>query len=215
MIDPGDVEQYVKNPNRLIDLVREVIDKMNFQEDEEEIYKTEGQLLEISRTIERLEKKEIPVLDSLRAEKNRLAIDLANKAEAHQTLSNFADDLLEIVDYLKTRLNRGNLDSNKKRSKNNRTKSPRTSNAVLREHIISALVNLGGSARIGDVFTEMRKQLKGILLIEDMEWRENVSKRVWQINTNIERYRMVQEGILKADSPRGIWELTEEYNEVP
>jgi hypothetical protein len=34
------------------------------------------------------------------------------------------------------------------------------------------------------------------------------SKR-WEKNANWERYRMVQERLLRSDSPQGIWELSE------
>ncbi len=89
--------------------------------------------------------------------------------------------------------------------------STRTRQEAFREHIISALRRLGGSASVADVLEEMRRQLKGKLLPGDLEWRDSANEYIWQNNVRWERSRMTREGALRRDSPRGIWELGEDY----
>lgn len=74
--------------------------------------------------------------------------------------------------------------------------------------ILTTLVNLGGRARSEIVTDEVGKLLKSILKPNDYErlasgvlrWRNRVA---WQ------RLNMINEGLLKAGSPRGTWEITE------
>ena len=41
-------------------------------------------------------------------------------------------------------------------------------------------------------------------------WREATREYVWQNNAKWERFQMIQEGLLRRGSPRGIWELSED-----
>lgn len=74
--------------------------------------------------------------------------------------------------------------------------------------ILSTLVNLGGRARSETVTDEVGKLLKTTLKPNDYErlpsgvvrWRNRVA---WQ------RLNMINEGLLRSGSPRGIWEITE------
>jgi len=82
---------------------------------------------------------------------------------------------------------------------------------ILKKEIIKALQKLGGRGEIRQVMDEVGKQLEGKLTEGDLEWRESVKMYAWQHNVCWARYKMVQEGILRRDAPRGIWELTEKY----
>jgi hypothetical protein len=97
----------------------------------------------------------------------------------------------------------------KEKKARKRSKLPRTDPAVLRDHIARALRTLGGKARAAEVVDEMGRQLDGQLLPGDLEWRDSTREYAWQNNAKWERYRMVQDGALRNDSPRGIWELPE------
>ena len=57
----------------------------------------------------------------------------------------------------------------------------------------------------------MGEILTGKFYPRDLEQRESTKAIVWQNNAQWERLRMVQDGILKANSPKGVWELSKEY----
>ena len=85
---------------------------------------------------------------------------------------------------------------------------PVTSQSILREYIIQALKEFGGSARRSDVLERMREMLKDRLTPRDFEKRGD-RVIIWENNACWERAAMVREGILKDESKFGYWELAE------
>jgi hypothetical protein len=169
----------------------------------------ETQLREISRAVEKLEKMGVAVPDVLRAEKTRLAAALSVRTESAQALNRLADELDHVLNDLKARSGRDNKMPPTKKLGRKHFRSPKTDGKILRENIIRALKKLGGRARVGDVKTEIGRQLEGKLLPGDLEWRKATKEYVWQNNAKWERFRMIKDGLLRSDSPRGIWELSE------
>ena len=204
-----DIDRFVKDPSLLIDLCRDVIDRIDCASDNAKTGEKEAQLREIAKAIEKLEKMGVPVTDALRAEKTRLVAELGIQAQSEQTLRQLADEFNEIVKALNVRLGLGGAATNTKKPTIKRSRTPKTDKAVLRKNIIKALQTLGGRAGVSDVIEEMGRQLKGKLLPGDLEWRESTNEYAWQNNAKWERYRMTQDGTLRSDSPRGYWELGE------
>jgi hypothetical protein len=209
-----DVERFVKDPSLLPDLCREVIDQLDSQDEnaEEEMAAMDIQLREISKAVEKLEKQGVAVPDVLRAEKTRLASALGVQAESIQVLNQLADELDEILSDLKSRLGR-DVPAGVKRKRSKRSLLQRTDKSVFRNLIIEALEQKGGSAHKNDILKYIGAKLDGKLLPGDMEWRDTSKDYVWQNNTSWERFAMVTDGILKADSRRGYWELSDDYKE--
>jgi hypothetical protein len=195
----------------LVELCREVIDKINAGSDDARVGEKEAQLREISRTIERLEKTGVAVPDVLRAEKTRLAADLGIKAEAAQALNHLADEFEEMLKDLKARLGRDAPTTTTKRVSGKRSRSRRTDMNIFKEHILMALRKFGGRAKGTEVVEEVGRQLDGKLLPGDLEWNERNKLYAWQHKTQWARFEMTQEGTLRSDSPRGIWELSEAH----
>jgi hypothetical protein len=208
MSDGADIDRFVKDPSLLVELCREVIDELDAGTADSAVSEREAQLREIAKTIERLEKVGVAVPEVLRAEKTRLAASLAVHADSTQMLSQLADEFANIMKELKARLGQAPNNAAPK-VKGKRSRAPRTDKAVLRMQILRALKKLGGSARVAHIIEEMGRELEGKLLPGDMEWREATNEYVWQNNTKWERHRMVQDGILRNDSPYGIWALAE------
>lgn len=204
------IENYVKDPSLLVELVNEVIDRLSNGQDESSMAEMEAQLREVAEAIDNLDKVGVPIPDALRAEKTRLAAALGVQAQITQTLGMFSDELDEIVRDLKSRLGRsGQVSEKKPRAK--RSKSPKTDKHTLRQLLIEALQHLGGSAHKNEVLKYMEQKLEGKLLPGDLEWREATNDYAWQNNACWERFRLIEDGIFKAGSPRGIWELNEEH----
>lgn len=80
-----------------------------------------------------------------------------------------------------------------------------------RQPILEAIMELGGSAPIDDVLGLVEQNMSKEL--NDVDYQPLPSDPNclrWRNTAQWARYNMVQEGLLKSDSPRGIWEITEE-----
>lgn len=212
MSEDSTIDRFVKDPSLLVELCRDVIDRLDSYTEATDIVEQQTQLREIAKTIERLEKAGVSVPDVLRAEKTRLAASLSIHADARQALTHLADEFGDILKDLRSQLGLDQVSHVERTEKKarNRSKLPRTDPPVLRDHIVRALRTLGGKARAAEVVENMGRQLDGTLLPGDLEWRDSTREYAWQNNAKWERYRMVQDGTLRNDSPRGIWELPED-----
>ena len=85
-----DIDRFVKAPSLLIDLCRDVIDRIDCGSNNADTGEKEAQLREIAKAVEKLEKMDVPVPDALRAEKTRLAADLGTQSQTEQTLQHLA-----------------------------------------------------------------------------------------------------------------------------
>lgn len=87
----------------------------------------------------------------------------------------------------------------------------RTPEDAFRRPILETLVELGGGAPIGEVLKRVEQKMKGALNQYDYEplpsdprsprWRNTAQ---WCRNT------LVREGLMKSDSPYGVWEISDE-----
>ncbi len=205
------VEDFAKNPDELLDLVRQVIEHLVAEDHHSGIASMQAQLHEISRAIENLEKRSIHIPDVLRAEKTRLAAAVSVQSESALALNHLTEGLMEILNKSKPATNRIIQLKNSKRTGKKRSTSPKTSGKIIREHIIEALRHYGGSASKREVHKYLEEKLNEILLPGDMEWRQSTGNYAWQNNTDWERYHMIRDGVLKKGSQIGIWELSEDY----
>jgi hypothetical protein len=207
----GEVERYVKDPSLLVELCREVIQRLDAGSENGETAAMEAQLREIARAIDKLDKQSVPVPDALRAEKTRLAAALGMSAEAAQTLNHLADELDELLEDLKDRISRTAEAGPAKKPRTKRSKSPKTDRSILRSLIIEALNELGGSAHKTDLYKLIEKKYEGRFLPGDFDYLPDGIRIAWKNYSDWEGTVMRQEGVLKANSTRGIWELSEAH----
>jgi len=219
MNNTADIDRFVRDPSTLVELCREVVDRLDASSDDAAVAEQEAQLRAIAKAVEQLEKSRVAVPDPLRAEKTRLAASLAVTADAKLALAQLADEFQDILKDVRERLgqnaNTPETKQPKQTTKHARTprsqKLPKTTHVVLREHILRALKKLGGKARMSEVMEEMSRQLDGKLLPGDFALRQDGKSIAWKNNAQWERLKMRQEGILRDDSPSGIWELVKEH----
>ena len=86
------------------------------------------------------------------------------------------------------------------------------SNKYYRQPILEALRELGGKGTVDDVLSRVLIKVRPRLSQIDFE-KTTANLVRWKNTAQWERYKMVLDGILKSNSPRGIWELEEEYKE--
>lgn len=89
-------------------------------------------------------------------------------------------------------------------------KGLRTPEKEFVQPILEALLELGGKADMQKVLKRVYISMKNILNEYDMEpLPSNPKQKRWENTAQWARVTMVNEGFLKSDSPRGIWEITE------
>jgi hypothetical protein len=99
----------------------------------------------------------------------------------------------------------------KKKVKGKLKKGLRTPEEQFIIPILEAIIELGGRAKVKDVLERVYDKMKNILNSYDEEplrSRRNVKR--WENTARWARQKMVEKGLLAKDSPRGIWEITEE-----
>jgi len=86
----------------------------------------------------------------------------------------------------------------------------RTPEAAYREPILRVLAEMGGSGRIGDVLERVGQIMKPVLKEVDYDpLASDPDLPRWRNAAQWARATMVKEGLLKADSPRGVWEISD------
>jgi hypothetical protein len=84
----------------------------------------------------------------------------------------------------------------------------KTPNPTYRRPILEALHELGGSASADEVLNEVEKKVRSILTDVDLQKLPSGVDTRWRNAAQWVRFALVKEGLLKSDSPRGIWEIT-------
>jgi restriction system protein len=81
--------------------------------------------------------------------------------------------------------------------------------------ILQALAERNGSARVREVLGQVYEKIKHRLNDVDREQLPSNSKTTrWENTAQWARHRMVQEGLLKSNSPHGVWEITEKGRRI-
>jgi restriction endonuclease Mrr len=74
---------------------------------------------------------------------------------------------------------------------------------------------MGGSAPVEQVLDRVGEKMKAVLNDYDRQSLPSYPNTVrWRNNVQWCRNSMVQEGLMKADSPRGVWEITDSGKEA-
>ena len=76
--------------------------------------------------------------------------------------------------------------------------------------ILESLIEMGGSGRMKNVLNRVLGKMKNKLKPKDYDKLSSGTEIRWKNAAAWERNKLKVEGHLKKDSPRGIWEITEE-----
>ena len=86
----------------------------------------------------------------------------------------------------------------------------RTPNEAFHTPILKALIDLGGTGRVKEVLDRVEELMSDQLNKYDYETLpSNPNELRWRNNAQWARWRLVQNGYLASDSPRGVWEITD------
>ncbi|MCX5643220.1 MAG: winged helix-turn-helix domain-containing protein [Phycisphaerae bacterium] len=76
--------------------------------------------------------------------------------------------------------------------------------------ILQVLSEMGGSGKVAEVLDRVGKRMKGVLKKPDFEpLASGPDNPRWRNAAQWARNAMVNEGLLKKDSPRGVWEVSD------
>lgn len=83
----------------------------------------------------------------------------------------------------------------------------KTPQSAYNQPIMEAIYELGGSAPVGEVLQVVEKKMKSLLT--DVDYQELPSGNIrWDNTAQWARRQLVIDGLLKSESPRGVWELS-------
>jgi|GEM_PF-957519 len=89
------------------------------------------------------------------------------------------------------------------------SKGEKTPRQAFRIPILEVLVELGGKGKTDKILEKVENKMKHILNPVDYEKLPSGVMIRWQNTAQWEKYVMVQDGLLRSDSPKGVWEITE------
>mgnify|MGYP006293432099 CR=1 FL=1 len=191
----------------VLDLLREIVSEIREVLDDSEWKAKDMQLREISRTVEKLDSVNVSVPDDLRRLKTGLAQELTHRDRAEEKRTELLSGLTAIVDELQAMGEPIRTTTKTTGSRRRRSRSSQTVYPELREALIEVLRDKGGSAPAGEILDEMAVRLDGKLGPEETKIL-NDGRPSWRYKTYTVRGQLIEEGILKDDSPMGRWELS-------
>ena len=193
----------------LIQQLNNLITDLESQEDKE-LDDLKKQLDAVNRAISTLKTNDLSIPQDLTDTQERLKADVLDRDEVSVVFAFLKDELEKISDRVRrlenTQRSAQTASLRSVRAGTRTIKGSYVSKDTLRRTLIESLKTFGGSARKIEVEDEMERRLRGILTDADCEHLSDGTER-WRKSAQWMRYRLVQEGILKANSPRGIWEL--------
>ena len=94
-------------------------------------------------------------------------------------------------------------------------KGQRTPESAYYQPILQVLKEMGGSGKVADLLERVLKIMKPALKSVDFEpLASGPENPRWRNAAQWARNSMVRDGLLKADSPRGVWEISERGRDV-
>lgn len=163
---------------------------------------------------EKIERVIAPVQDAIAKAREDLA-ELLREATAEGRFAE-ARQMLHVYEQLETcsrRLSAAGeapCDEDNRRAYRRLPRGKATPQAAFRLPVLRALASLGGRAHVREVLQKVEEQMRSQLnevdrepLPSDPETPRWMNKACW------ERFEMVREGLLRGDSPRGVWELSD------
>ena len=210
-----DVLEYLaSSPDVLLDIVGEILKRYRNAIDKQSSVESQKQLVEISKTIDRLESASIPVPDELRNLKSSL-LSLSN--DRKQAMAIY-DMLIRGLSNLCT-IYKQNGHAKSKRQKRDKgdgsqvRQGCRTSRNTFIRAIVQVMEQMGNSGSNKEIHQKVEVVLADVLTPEDYEL-DSIGRVIWYHQVDWARLYMAKIGMIKNDSPRGVWELSDRYKEL-
>jgi predicted CopG family antitoxin len=130
--------------------------------------------------------------------------------EAYEFLERHVEGFETPNDVIKRLLGLNNKDNKGELNAGRRKRGQVLHRSEYRIPILESLVELGGSGETDEVLKRVFQRVKHRLTAYDNEDIPSGTEIRWRKNANWERFNMAREELLNNNSPKGIWEITEE-----
>ena len=170
-----------------------------------------SQIRVINKTIKTMEKDRIAIPKELIRVRNKLTADLKQENNPEEVLVFLSDELLKSLQKIKVKRSKKSLLPEKLGSRQRIGRNvKRISNVEMKKVLIEVLQEAGGSENLKQIQMKIESKNKHRFSEADLEKLEGGIPR-WVKTLQMLRNPLIQRKILKKDSPRGIWELTDKY----
>jgi restriction system protein len=167
-------------------------------------------LEEIEKVANAVNESGAAALTSGRYDEARAAIEHATRlAEFRERVKSLQTEWDRLVDAAPVEVVRrpGRTRRKRRRSLSRGLKTPERS---FRRPILESLVELGGRASVDAVLRKVEEKMRHVLNEYDYQRLPSTPKEVrWENTAKWCRSMLVKEGLMRADSPRGVWEISE------
>ena len=208
------IEYLASKPDVLLDIIEEILKRYYEINNNLNIAESKKQLIEISKTIDRLENTGISVPDELRNLKSSL---LAVSNDSNQTQAKYETLIRGLNDLCNKYKQKGNLKPKRRKLTSDDSSPIRRGRLTPKNTLIKAIVQvmeqMGNSGHMREIHNRLEDVLANVLNSEDYK-KDSSGLVTWHHQVDWARLYMVKKGILKNDSPRGIWELSENYQKI-
>lgn len=165
-------------------------------------------LEEFESEMELIHQQSVKMLEKKEYEKATKIIEQVGKIKAlHSQIENLRREWNELFWKSPNRKSRKNTAQPKARRLGRGIKTPQTAYYL---PILKALELMGGKGSVTEVLEKVGRIMQGNLKDVDFEsLPSNSTVKRWENSAQWARNSMVHDGLLKKDSPHGIWEITE------
>jgi restriction system protein len=167
-------------------------------------------LEEIEQVANAVHESGAAALRSGRYDEARAAIEHATRlAEFRERVKSLQTEWNRLVDAAPVEVVRRPGGTRRKRYRS-LSRGLRTPAKSFRRPILESLVELGGRASVDAVLRKVEEKMRHVLSEYDYQCLPSTPNEVrWENTASWCRYMLVKEGLMRADSPRGIWEISE------
>ncbi|QSZ66149.1 hypothetical protein RJ40_00855 [Methanofollis aquaemaris] len=189
------------------------------QNEDPELLKKKNQIGALNLAMNQLTACELHVPEDLKLRKESLEDEVARMGDPDVVLPVMHDELVELVHMIEIHFNdsrgrsgKARIRKNKKSFKNLHKENKSFSSGeitprnVLKLVLIDVLRDMGGRGGVGEIKDEMIIRIGDQFTDKDKEQHSSGYAR-WWYNTQWVRQELVFDGVLRDDSPRGVWEL--------
>lgn len=203
------VEQALHHIRLLSDILDQIVDK---SDSGNSLNSKKEQLSDLTKIINQWEAKNLPVPDEFRMMQMKLTAEVDHAKEKASSLDRIKQCLQEALSKIPNEKQLVDKWMRNRNASTNRSPLPLRHDRQYRDVIITTLRHFGGSARTQLIIEEIEKKLAGKFTERDLEYDPQGKLRWWR-DAQRERQNMIHEGLLKTNSPMGVWELAEKIFE--
>lgn len=170
-----------------------------------------SQIRAINKTLKNMERDHIAIPKELIRVRNKLTADLKQENNPEDVLVFLADELAKSLGKIKTKRRQTSLLPEKLENRQRIGRNvKRVSNTEMKKILIEILQEAGGSENLKQIQMKIEAKNKNRFSEADLEKLEGGVPR-WVKTLQMLRTPLIQRKVLKNNSPRGIWELTDKY----